>query len=60
MAGEVVITVDSGRGLTRVQLAARSATEERESIALYRKLKPVLETIAVHIPPPSARKGKGT
>ena len=54
--GEVIVTVDSAQGVTRVQLKATSRAEERQSIQLYQRLKPIIETINVHVPTPLVRK----
>ena len=49
--GQVVLTIEEGKGVVRVQLRATSPSEERRSVALYRMLKPIIETINVHVPP---------
>ena len=48
--GQVILTISEEEGVTRVQLRATSATEEKRSLKLYSRLKPIIETIDVHIP----------
>ncbi len=53
--GKVILTVESGQGVTRIQLQAANPAQERESLALYRTLKPIVETINVHVPPAKSK-----
>ena len=49
--GEVILTVTEGEGVTKVQLKATSPIEEKKSLALYRLLRPIIDTINRYVQP---------
>ncbi len=58
MPGEVVLTVTDQQGVTRVQVKGTSPAEEKASLKLYQRLKPLIETLDVHATTGKGRKGQ--
>ncbi len=46
--GELVLTVIAGKGVTRVQVRGTSPGEEKASLRLYNRIKPIIEALDVH------------
>lgn len=47
--GEITLKIREGRGVVQVGLHAPTTQEEKRSLALYRRLKPVIEMINAHV-----------
>ncbi len=48
MVGEVVLTVIAGKGVTRVQVRGTSPGEEKASLRLYNRIRPLIEALDMH------------
>lgn len=55
MVGEVVLTVTDAQGVTRVQVKSLSPEQEKASLKLYNRIKPLIESLDVHATAGKAR-----
>ncbi len=56
MPGKVVVII-TPTGIERIQLAAETAKDERASLALYRQIRPAIDSVKTLVTPKGRRPG---